>query len=106
MDVSGCLHLKSAVTGVSADTILLNPAWIDPSFFRPLEAICIDPSEPHGANALRIGEVVVYPPTFPRTAERLMNRGIGLDFVDLSELAKAEGAVTCCSLIFSDGPGP
>ena len=102
VDVSGCLHLKSAAAGVSEGVILVNDVWIDPSVFEPLETIPIDPGEPHAANALRIGEVLIYPSTFPRTAERLEKRGIRLELVDLSELAKAEGAVTCCSLIFSD----
>jgi N-dimethylarginine dimethylaminohydrolase len=31
----------------------------------------------------------------------LVNRGIDVLPVDLTELQKAEGAVTCCSLIFS-----
>ncbi len=26
--VHGCLHLKSAVTQVSADTVLINPDWV------------------------------------------------------------------------------
>ena len=100
VDVSGCLHLKSAVTGVAENTVLANDAWIDPACFAPLDIVCIDPSEPHAANALRIADRVVYPQDLPRTAERLIQRGICLEPVDLSELAKAEGAVTCCSLVF------
>lgn len=103
VDVTGCLHLKSAVAGVSEGTVLVNEAWVDPSDFEPLETIRIDPGEPQAANALRIGEVVVYPSCFARTASRLERRGVRLEFVDLSELAKAEGAVTCCSLIVSSG---
>ena len=39
---------------------------------------------------------------FPRTAERLAARGYTLRLVDADELAKAEGAVTCCSLIVTE----
>jgi len=31
----------------------------------------------------------------------LLQRGINVTPVDVSELQKAEGAVTCCSLIFT-----
>lgn len=99
--VSGCLHLKSAVTAVSENMLLVNPDWIDSRVFKRYEIIEIAPGETYGANGLRIGEAVIYPLAFPRTAERLDKRGIRVKFVDLSELAKAEGAVTCCSLVFT-----
>jgi dimethylargininase len=43
----------------------------------------------------------VYGAAYPRTRERLDARGLAVRAVDVSELAKAEGAVTCCSLIVS-----
>lgn len=102
IEVTGCLHLKSAVTEVAENVLLVNPEWINTSVFSRFEIIEIDPTEAYAANGLRIGESVIYPVTFPRTAKRLMKRGIGIEPVDLSELAKAEGAVTCCSLIFGE----
>lgn len=97
--LSGCLHLKSAATEVDDRTILVNPEWVDAAAFDGRGAIEIDGSEPHAANALRIGDHLIYPSTFPRTAAKLERAGFALETVDLSELAKAEGAVTCCSLI-------
>ena len=47
-----------------------------------------------------IGSGVIYPDCFPATRQRLEKRGIALHPVDVSELQKAEGAVTCCSLVF------
>ena len=99
--VTGCLHLKSAVTQVAPHTLLLNPAWIDRSIFPDVESIEIDPSEEYAANALLIGETAVYPDSFPRTEARLRAAGISLVTVPADELAKAEGAVTCCSLVFN-----
>jgi hypothetical protein len=47
---------------------------------------------------------VIYPRAFVHTAELLRRHletvGASLDLVDASELAKAEGGVTCCSLVF------
>ena len=96
-----CLHLKSAVTQVGWRTLLINPSWIDPATFPGWEWIEIAPGEDHGANALLIGDRVLYPASFPRTAERLRDAGFPLEIVDVSELQKAEGAVTCCSLVFT-----
>ena len=103
--VRGCLHLKSAVTAVAADRLLVNPAWVDASVFTGLETLEADPAEPHAANALRIGEAVVFPARFERTRRRLEGAGIHVVTVDVSELARAEGAVTCCSLVFEATPG-
>ena len=98
--VEGCLHLKSAVTEVAEGTLLVNPGWVDGGAFEGRRLIEVDPEETYGANALRIGDVVVYPAAFPRTRRRIEDHGITVRVVDLAELAKAEGAVTCCSLIF------
>jgi dimethylargininase len=76
--VSNCLHLKSAVTDVADRTLLINTKWIDPKHFAGFELI-----EAEQANALRVGDAVLYPSDLP-----------------MDELAKAEGALTCCSVIF------
>ena len=102
-----CLHLKSAATQVAPDTLLVQPAWVDPAVFGGYRLVEIDPDEEHAANALRIGNGanVIHPDCFPRTQQRLRDAGIVVTGVDVSELQKAEGAVTCCSLVFSDGAG-
>lgn len=96
----GCLHLKSAVTQVADDTVLLQSAWIDAAQFSHLRRIDVDDTEEHAANALRIGDTLVLPSAFPRTRERLDRAGFATVDVDVSELQKAEGAVTCCSVVF------
>jgi dimethylargininase len=99
--VERCLHLKSAATAAADDLLVLNPAWIDPARFGGIEWVAIDPGEPSGANVVRVRDTVVCPTSAPRTRERLEARGLTVRAVDASELAKAEGALTCASLIFS-----
>jgi dimethylargininase len=102
--VHGCLHLKSAATQVAADTILCNPRWVAPAVFAPLRVLEVDGAEPYAANGLLIDNQVLYPTTFPATQRRLEELRIALTLVDVSELQKAEGAVTCCSLVFGSAP--
>jgi len=99
--VTGCLHLKSAVTQVAENTLLVNPAWIDKIEFKGYQMIEVHPTEMYGANAVRVGETLLYQPCFPETSQRLEAAGLQLKLVDASELGKAEGALTCCSLIFN-----
>jgi dimethylargininase len=100
VEFHGCLHLKSAVTAVDEGVLLMNPAWVSASVFPRYDALSIDPREPYAANALRLGGVVVYPSQYPFTRDLLVQRGLCVATTDCSELAKAEGAVTCCSLVF------
>jgi dimethylargininase len=100
IEVHGCLHLKSAATAVGDNLLLINPAWLPREPFSRFDCIAVHPDEPSAANALRIRDRIIYPTMFPLTLERLERRGLRVCAVDASEVAKAEGAVTCCSLIF------
>ena len=97
--VSRCLHLKSAVTAVAEDLVLLNPAWVDASTFKGMRQIEVHPREPFAANALWIGEHVIYPRGFDKTRSRLEESGVNVRLVETDELQKAEGGVTCCSIL-------
>ncbi len=99
--VRGCLHLKSAVTAVSADTLLINPEFVSPDVFAGFELVEVDPREPAAANALCVGDALVVAAAYPETATRLEERGFAPRRVEADELAKAEGALTCCSLLLT-----
>lgn len=98
--VRDCLHLKSAVSLVHHDALLINRDLLDSSQFSDINLIDVDLSEPRAGNALLVGDTVIIPEAFPKTRERLEKRGIKVKALDVSELAKAEGGVTCCSVIF------
>ena len=102
--VHGCLHLKSAVTPLSDDTVLLNPEWLDAAVFADYLQIETAPDEPHAANVLRVGTHILMPSAFPATRAAIEDAGFAVTAVDVSELQKAEGAVTCCSLLFESAP--
>lgn len=103
VDVDGCLHLKSAITRVGPDALLMNRRWVSPSLFDGWRIIDVDDAEPAAANALLLGQRVIFPEEFPRTRRKLEAEGIEVIAVPAGELAKAEGGVTCCSLIVKQG---
>ena len=98
--VSGILHLKSAVTHIGGNRLLLNPDYVDPACFPGLDYITVDPSEPHAANALPINGTLIYSDSYPLTKARLEEAGLTVKTVPTTEIIKAEGAITCCSLVF------
>ena len=99
VDLHDCLHLKSAVTRLDQETLLINGNWVDSRSFTRFDLIAVDPSEPFAANCLPINGTIIFPAAFPRTRAKLEARGYEVKTVQVDELAKAEGAVTCCSLI-------
>jgi dimethylargininase len=95
-----CLHLKTAATDAGHGILLMNPAWVDREVFGAVEIIEVDPGESFAANVLRVGATTICAATYPRTLRRLEDAGVEVRTVDMSEFAKAEGGVTCCSVIF------
>jgi dimethylargininase len=100
-EMTDCLHLKTAVTRVDDKTLLINKNWVSADYFTGYDLIEVDPSEPFAANCLPVNEYIIYPTSFPKTRAKLESRGYKIKSVTVDELAKAEGAVTCCSLIIS-----
>jgi dimethylargininase len=99
VSVGGALHLKTAITRVSDDTLLVNREWVDVAPFAGWKLVDVDPEEPFGGNAVFLRDKLVYPTAFPRTRARLEAHGLDVRTIDADELAKAEGGVTCCSLL-------
>lgn len=96
-----CLHLKSSVTALSDDIVLINPEWVDAGYFKDYRQINVAESEPHAANVVRIHADILMPLNFPETRALVQAAGFTVHTVDVSELQKAEGAVTCCSVLFT-----
>ena len=95
----GCLHLKTAVSTLPNTVLLIDPRCVDAEDFDGARCVHVHHDEPEGANVLVVGDVVVIPASAPRTRESLAQAGYRMIELDASELAKAEGGLTCCSLL-------
>ncbi|HEV8611362.1 MAG TPA: arginine deiminase family protein [Thermoanaerobaculia bacterium] len=101
IEVKGCLHLKTAVTALDAETLLVNPSWIDAAALPRVRKLVVPPDEPFGANALVVNGVVHLSARWKRTRELVEESGFSVTSLDVSEFEKAEAGLTCLSLIFS-----
>jgi dimethylargininase len=97
--VRGCLHLKTACTALDERRLLVNPAWLEAGALRGFELVRVPAEEPWAANVLRVGDCVCVPAGHVRVADTLRELGLDVRLIDLSEFAKAEGGVTCLSLL-------
>jgi dimethylargininase len=101
IEVKGCLHLKTAVTALDEETLLVNPSWIDAAALPRVRQLVVPDDEPFGANALGVNGVVHLSARWKRTRELVESSGFSVSSLDVSEFEKAEAGLTCLSLIFS-----
>ncbi len=95
--LANALHLKTAVSALADDLVLVNTDWLDPAIFGRRH-IASAPGEPFAANSLTVGGTVFHA-TGPATLARIAAAGFAVEFLDISEFAKAEAGLTCLSLI-------
>jgi dimethylargininase len=98
--VHGCLHFKTACTALPDGRLLVNPAWLDVRTLPTNNIVPVPEQEPLGANIALVGDTVCAAAEFVRTNDMIRALGFEVRTTPLSETAKAEGAVTCSSLIF------
>jgi len=106
VDVTGCLHLSTGASYLGDGVILANPEWIDASAFEGFDVIHVEQGDPWAANTMSVNGVIVMPESSPATAAMLNERGYTVRTVDISELMKAEGSMTCMRQLFTRQPAP
>jgi dimethylargininase len=98
--VRGCLHLKTACTALPDQRLVINPAWVDVSALREFELVAVPEAEPWAANVALVGNAVCVAADNVETGGVIRALGFEVHTIDLSEFAKAEGGVTCLSILF------
>jgi dimethylargininase len=97
--VLGCLHLKTACSALDEARLLVSPAWLDFGALSGFHLVPVPAAEPWAANVLRVGTSLCLAANHERTAELIRALGFDVRVVDLSEFAKAEGGVSCLSIL-------
>jgi dimethylargininase len=92
------LHLKSGLTWLGEGRVLLVEALAQHEAFADCERHVVAPGEDYAANAVRIGDHVLLPAGFPRTAERLAALGLAPLALAMDEFRKMDGGLSCLSL--------
>jgi dimethylargininase len=99
VELDGCLHLKSAASWLGRERLLVDPARVALERFSGMDLVHVPEDETPAANVLVLGNTAIIAAGFPRTRELLEESGLNCIPVVITELAKAEGGLTCCSLI-------
>lgn len=94
------LHLLTVVTYVGNDTVVVLEDFANHPALTPFKKVLVPREEEYAANTLGIGKYVIVPAGFPQTTERLKADGFEVLPVPMSEFYKADGGVSCLSLIW------
>jgi dimethylargininase len=98
--VSDGLHLKSSVNVVQGDTLLLTQDFAGRPEFQAFNQIVLEPAEEYASNTLWINDHLLMPAGFPKTKSQLLELGLNIVELDVSEVRKMDGGLTCLSLRF------
>lgn len=93
------LHLKTGASYLGEGRLVLDPAFQGSPDFAGYECWTIDERERGAASFRRLAGHLVLAAGYPRTAELLARSGLELHLVELGEFAKADGSVSCLSLV-------
>jgi len=98
--VAAGLHLKSGVNYVGKNTLLVSKSLADYPAFARYEKIILAAEEKYAANTLWVNDVLLMPQGFPKTYPSLTRLGLKIIELDVSEVQKMDGGLTCMSLRF------
>ena len=94
------LHLKTSVTYLGNKTLVIDPSSIETSALNGFKWIETGNSDRYAANCLCIGNMVLMPKEFKKIATQIRKEGFKTLELDMSEFEKANGGITCLSIIF------
>ena len=100
IQVGAGLHLKSGVNYVGGNTILVTQDFANHRAFNGFNKIIVDPKEAYSANTLWINDHLLMPRGFPGTKTQLRSLGLSIIELDVSEMQKMDGGLTCLSIRF------
>jgi dimethylargininase len=96
----GMPHLKTELSALDDETLIVSARFAERDEFSGFKKLIVPEGEEYSANCLYLGEKLLAPQGFPKTAELLDKNGFKPDFIDMSEFRKMDGGLTCLSLRF------
>lgn len=94
------LHLKSGLSYLEENRLLISGEFIDHPSFESFHKIEIDPDESYAANSLWVNSTVLVPAGFHKTLKKIEQAGYQTITLDVTEFQKLDGGLSCLSLRF------
>jgi dimethylargininase len=88
------------VSYVGQNTLLVTVEFAERTEFDAYDKIVVDEMEAYAANSLWVNDHVLMPRGFPGSRRKLDMLGLPIVELDVSEMLKMDGGLTCLSLRF------
>lgn len=98
--VNDVLHLKCVCSPLSSSKILLGERTIPREYFAEVDVIEIPHDEAYAANCVSVNGTVLMAQGYTETQRRIEAEGLKVILLDTSEIKKADGSLTCLSILF------
>lgn len=96
----GLLHLKSGISYLGDNRLMVTEPLRNAEFLGGLEPIVVPEGEEYAANCVRINDHVLLPAGNPVISSTLAGLGYHLIELEMSEFRKMDGGLSCLSLRF------
>ncbi len=100
IDIGIRLHLKTSVNYIGQNRLLLTEDFVDEKAFKSFDHLIVDSNELAAANTLLINDHLLTPKGYPKTLAKLKHFNSNIIELDMSEIEKMDGGVSCLSLRF------
>jgi dimethylargininase len=94
------LHLKSSVNYIGRDILLVSNDFAERDEIKWFDKVVVDDNESYAANTLWVNDCLFVARGFPKTRRQLEGRDFKVQELDVSEMRKMDGGLTCLSLRF------
>jgi len=96
----GLLHLKSGIASIGRRRILAIDALRDHPALRGYEIILVEPEEAYAANCVLVNGTILMAAGYPILEATLLELGLRIETLPMSEFEKMDGGLSCLSLRF------
>jgi dimethylargininase len=96
----GLLHLKTGVTYIGDDTLILIPELAECDEFSVCHKIIPLEQERYAANTLTVNGTTIMPAGHPITHRAIEEHGVRVIETPMTEFQKMDGGLTCLSLVW------
>jgi len=100
IQVGAGLHFKSSVNYGGKNSILVTRDFTSHAALKGYGKIIVNKEEEYSANTLWINDHLLMPKGFPGTKTKLKRLGLPIIELDVSEMQKMDGGLTCLSIRF------
>jgi dimethylargininase len=94
------LHLKSGISYIGDNTLVVMEEMADLDQFAAYKRIIVPVEESYAANCIRVNDCVLFAAGYPQTTAQLIAAGFNPLLLDMSEFQKMGGGLSCLSLRF------